>query len=69
LLDYLQAQGLCTEEIQQKVIAQVIIKRARKDKTFWEQLLRWEKTAPEAARISMVGEAVRYAIAILWEQQ
>ncbi|MEG4278129.1 hypothetical protein QUA62_11700 [Microcoleus sp. MON1_C1] len=34
---------------------------------FREQLLKWEKTASDRVRCSMMGEAVRYAIALLSE--
>jgi uncharacterized protein YjbI with pentapeptide repeats len=68
LLDYLRRQGISTEEIQKKIIGQVIIQRAKQDKAFQEQLLRWEKNASETARLSAVGEAIRFAIALLWSQ-
>ncbi|MBW4519558.1 MAG: pentapeptide repeat-containing protein [Scytolyngbya sp. HA4215-MV1] len=68
LLDYLKRQGISTEEIQKKTIGQVIIKRAQQDITFRENLLRWEKSAEESARLSTVGEAVRLAIALLWSE-
>ena len=69
LLDYLKLQGVSTEEIQKKVVGQVILQRAKQDRGFLEQLIRWEKTASEHARFSMVGEAVRLAIALVWEQE
>ncbi|MFB2973012.1 pentapeptide repeat-containing protein [Aerosakkonema sp. BLCC-F183] len=68
LLDYLKRQGISTEEIQKKVIGQAIARRAKRDRTFQDNLLRWEKTASEAARTSAVGSAVRLAIALLWQQ-
>lgn len=68
LLDYLDRQGISTEEIQKKTIGQVIVQRARQDKSFRDHLLRWEKNAPESARLSTVGQAVRLAIALMWTQ-
>jgi hypothetical protein len=65
LLDYLQRQGISTETIQKKVITQVIVKRAKQDQVFQEQLLHWEKTAQASTRSSTVGEAIRMAIALL----
>jgi len=44
----------------------VIKKRAEKDEVFQKQLLQWEEAADEAARFSIVGQAVRLAIALLW---
>lgn len=69
LLIYLHRQGFSTEEIQQKVISSAIAKRAKRDATFTEQLLLWEKTAPESVRFSSVGSAVRLAIALLWQNE
>lgn len=68
LMDYLSRQGFSTEEIQKKVISQAIAQRASRDKGFWEHLLRWESTAPEAARLSTVGQSIRLAIAFVWTQ-
>jgi uncharacterized protein YjbI with pentapeptide repeats len=65
-LEFLKQQNLITEEIQKKVITQAIIKRAKNDELFTEQLLQWEQTASEAARFSLVGQAVRLAIALIW---
>jgi uncharacterized protein YjbI with pentapeptide repeats len=65
LLDYLKQQGISTEEIQRKVIAQTIAQRAKQDAGFREQLLRWEKTASDRVRCSVMGEAVRCAIGLL----
>ncbi|MEO6862397.1 MAG: pentapeptide repeat-containing protein, partial [Microcoleus sp.] len=67
LLDYLKQQGIPTEQIQKKVISQAIVQRAKQDAGFREQLLRWEKTAPASVRGSIMGESVRFAIALLWE--
>jgi hypothetical protein len=67
LLDYLKQQGISTEEIQRKVIGQTIAQRAKQDPVFREQLLRWEKTASDGDRCSVMGEAVRFAIGLLWE--
>ncbi|MBD1812529.1 low-complexity protein, partial [Microcoleus sp. FACHB-DQ6] len=67
LLDYLKQQGIPTEQIQKKVISQAIVQRAKQDPIFREQLLAWEKTASDRVRCSMMGEAVRYAIALLSE--
>jgi uncharacterized protein YjbI with pentapeptide repeats len=69
LLDYLKQQGISTGEIQKKLISQVILKRAQQDTAFREQLLRWDQMASEKARFSMVGESVRYAIALLWQEK
>lgn len=66
LLNFLDRQGISTEEIQKKIIGQVIAQRARRDRSFRDHLLRWEKTASEPARMSTVGQAVRLAVAILW---
>ena len=68
LLEFLKQQNISTEEIQKQVISRVIIKRAAKDEYFQRQLLQWEETAPEAARFSIVGKAVRLAIALIWSQ-
>jgi uncharacterized protein YjbI with pentapeptide repeats len=68
LLDFLDRQGISTEEIQKKIIGQVIVQRAKQDKSFRDHLLRWEKTAAESARISTVGQTMRTAIALLWAQ-
>jgi hypothetical protein len=66
LLEFLRQQNISTQEIQKKVISQVIKKRAEKDEVFQKQLLQWEEAADEAARFSIVGQAVRLAIALLW---
>ncbi|MCU0517881.1 MAG: pentapeptide repeat-containing protein [Oscillatoria sp. Prado101] len=63
LLDYLKSQGISTEELQKKAIVQVIAHRAKQDPAFGENLVRWQKTATEYARLSMVGEAIRLALA------
>ncbi|MGA7936119.1 MAG: low-complexity protein, partial [Kovacikia sp.] len=68
LLEFLDRQGISTEEIQKKMLGQVIVQRAKQDKNFREHLLRWEKTATEAARISTMGQAMRAAIVLLWTQ-
>ncbi|MBW4490148.1 MAG: pentapeptide repeat-containing protein [Trichocoleus desertorum ATA4-8-CV12] len=65
LLNYLRQQGISTEEIQKKLISQVIVKRAQQNKAFLEHLKHWDQTADESARLSSVGEAVRLAIALL----
>jgi hypothetical protein len=65
LLEFLEQQDFPTEEIQKKVITQAIIKRAEKDQMFQKQLLEWEKKVDDAARHSIVGEAVRLAIALI----
>lgn len=64
-LEFLQKQNLLTEEIQKKVICQAIIKRAKNDELFINQLLQWEKTASELARFSLLRQAIRLAIALL----
>ncbi len=66
LLKFLNEQNISTEEIQKKVIGKVIIRRAEKDQMFQKQLRQWEETADEAARFSIVGQAVRLAIALIW---
>jgi predicted RNA methylase len=66
LLEFLKQQNISTEQIQKKVISQVIKKRAEKDEVFQKQLLQWEEAADEAARFSIVGQAVRLAIALIW---
>ncbi|WP_445306866.1 hypothetical protein [Microcoleus vaginatus] len=43
------------------------MQRAKQDPVFREHLLAWEKTASDCDRCSMMGEAVRYAIALWWE--
>jgi hypothetical protein len=68
LLEFLKQHNISTEEIQKKVIGQAIMKRGQKDQVFQKQLLQWEETADEAARFSIVGEAVRLAIALIWSQ-
>jgi len=65
LLEFLKQQNISTEQIQKKVISQVIKKRAEKDEVFQKQLLQWEEAADEAARFSIVGQAVRLAIALI----
>jgi hypothetical protein len=65
LLDYLKQQGITTEQIQKKVISQSIVQQAKQDPVFREHLLTWEKTASDQIRCSMIGEAVRFAIALL----
>jgi len=66
LLEFLHEQNISTEEIQKKVIGQVIKQRAEKDQLFQKQLREWEKTADQADRFSVVGQAVRLAIALIW---
>jgi hypothetical protein len=65
LLDFLQQHNISTEEIQKRVIVQASMKRAQTDYMFQKQLFDWEETAPEAARFSIVGQAVRLAIALI----
>ncbi|MEG4232901.1 hypothetical protein QUA40_12435 [Microcoleus sp. Pol11C3] len=43
------------------------MQRTKQNPVFREQLLAWEKMASDCDRCSMMGEAVRYAIALLWE--
>lgn len=66
LITFLQQQNISTEEIQKRVIGQVIMKRAVNDSLFQQHLQQWEETADEAARFSVVGEAVRLAITLIW---
>jgi len=68
LLHYLSRQGITTEEIQTKVISQVMTQRAKQDQGFRAHMQRWEKAAPEAARLSTVGQAMRLAIALMWAE-
>jgi uncharacterized protein YjbI with pentapeptide repeats len=65
LIDYLDRQGISTKEIQKKLVSQVIIQRAKRDASFHNQLLRWERLATEPVRLSAVGQAVQKAIAFL----
>jgi hypothetical protein len=65
LIEFLQQQNISTEEIQKQVIGKVIMKRAEADGIFQKHLLRWEETASEAARCSVVGQAVRLVIAMI----
>jgi hypothetical protein len=65
LVEFLKQQNISTEEIQKRVIVQAARKRANNDQIFQKQLLNWEETAPEAARFSIVGQAVRLAIALI----
>jgi len=62
LLAYLTSQGISTEDIQKKTIGQIIVRRAKQDKSFRDRLLQWETTAADTARLSPVGQAVRMAI-------
>jgi hypothetical protein len=68
LLEFLKQHNISTEEIQKKVISQSIIKRAKKDQEFQNQLLQWQENAVDTARFSLVGEAVNLAIASLFSQ-
>ena len=43
------------------------MQRAKQYHVFREQLLRWEKTASDCDRCSVMVEAVRFAIGLLWE--
>ncbi|MEG4583881.1 hypothetical protein QUA54_01345 [Microcoleus sp. MOSTC5] len=45
---------------------QAIVQRAKQDPAFREQLLTWEKTASDCDLCSVMGEAVRFAIGLLW---
>ncbi|MEW6494125.1 MAG: pentapeptide repeat-containing protein [Cyanobacteriota bacterium] len=65
LLEFLKRQNISTEEIQKKVIGQVIMKRAETDQIFQKQLLEWQESADETTRFSVVGQAVRLAIALI----
>lgn len=68
LMMFLKEQNISTEEIQKRVIGQAIMKRATNDSLFQQQLQHWEATADETARFSVVGEAVRLAIALIWSE-
>lgn len=65
LLNFLREQNIATKEIQKKALIQVIRKRAEKDLVFLEQLRQWQETADQAARFSVVGQAIHFAIAFL----
>jgi hypothetical protein len=65
LIDYLDRQGISTQEIQKKVVSQVIIQRAKRDNSFHSHLLRWERLATKPVRLSTIGQAVHRAIAFL----
>jgi len=65
LLEFLRKQNISTEEIQKQVISQVIRKRAKKDLLFQKQLGQWEEQADDAARFSLVGEAICLGIALI----
>ncbi|MEG3983424.1 hypothetical protein QUA08_21930 [Microcoleus sp. T3B2] len=43
------------------------MQQAKQYQVFREQLLTWEKTASDCDRCSVMGEAVGYAIGLLWE--
>uniref|UniRef100_A0ACD5GW57 Uncharacterized protein n=1 Tax=Desertifilum tharense IPPAS B-1220 TaxID=1781255 RepID=A0ACD5GW57_9CYAN len=66
LLNYLKQQGIALEELQRKLIVNLIVQRGRQDSQFRDNLLIWEKQASETAKLSMVGQAVKVAIALLW---
>ncbi|MCP2732005.1 pentapeptide repeat-containing protein [Limnofasciculus baicalensis] len=65
LLKFLKQQNISTEEIQQTIICQVILKRAAQEEGFKKQLMVWEDTASRAARASKVGQSMRAAIALI----
>lgn len=65
LLKFLREQNISTEEIQKKALIQVIRKRAAKDLLFQKQLRQWQETADQAARFSVVGQAIHLAIALI----
>lgn len=68
LLDFLTKNGVELEEIQHQVIIQGIVQRAQQEPLFKENLFRWEQTANPSERVSLMGELVRFAIALLWEK-
>jgi len=69
LLDYLQREGIATQDIQRKVISQAVTQRAKRDAAFREHLLKWSAQAPNSVRLSAVGQALRVAIALFSSPQ
>jgi hypothetical protein len=65
LLNFLTQHGFATEEIQRRIIGQAVVKRARNEDMFQNQLLQWDEKAEEIARTSAAGVALRQAIALL----
>lgn len=65
LLVFLRQQNISTEEIQKQVISQVIRKRAKKDTLFQDKLRQWQEKADNAARFSLVGQAIYLGIALI----
>ena len=68
LLDFLAKNGVELEDLQHQVIIQGIVQRAQQEPLFKESLFRWEQVASPTERISLMGELVRFAIALLWEK-
>ncbi|HEY9295521.1 MAG TPA: pentapeptide repeat-containing protein, partial [Phormidium sp.] len=68
LLNFLKQKEISTEEIQNKIIGEVIVRRAKQDEAFQKHLIQWEKNATPTIRLSPVGSAMRMAIAILWQE-
>ncbi|NJP11883.1 MAG: pentapeptide repeat-containing protein [Leptolyngbyaceae cyanobacterium RU_5_1] len=65
LLKYLDREGIATEDLQRKVIAQAIAQRAQRDRGFKTHLLNWEMNVSKTARLSIIGQAIRMAIVVL----
>lgn len=68
LLDFLAKNGVELEDLQHQVIIQGIVQRAQREPLFKENLFRWEQVATPTERVSLMGELVRFAIALLWEE-
>ncbi|VXD22792.1 Pentapeptide repeat protein [Planktothrix serta PCC 8927] len=68
LLDFLTKNGVELEDLQHQVIIQGIVQRAQQEPLFKDNLFRWEQTASPTERVSVMGELVRFAIALLWEK-
>lgn len=65
LLSYLEQQGIPLEEMK-KAMIEAIVQRGKQDQVFLDNLLNWEKSSVETIRFSVIGEAIRQSIALLW---
>ncbi|MEQ9486554.1 pentapeptide repeat-containing protein [Coleofasciculus sp. F4-SAH-05] len=68
LLDFLRQQNIPTQDIVPKIIRQAMLRRAKRDPLFQTQLLAWKKTADQATRMSLTGQAMHGAIALILSQ-
>lgn len=68
LINFLNVKGISTDEIQQKIIGQTIVRRAKQDQIFQKQLMHWEKNTAPGIQLSPVGTAIKVAIAILCQE-